>query len=456
MNTALMHITGKFTIREALEKIDLNQQGCIFTTDENGKVCGVATDGDIRRGLLNGLSLDNAVELCANTQFVHAGPGDSREQLLKKLDQKIRVIPVLDAAGTLVDVVTKNRLPGQKEQKVYTRAKAPVRISFGGGGSDLTHYFMQSGGAVINATISLFSHATLHKRDDLRVCIHSHDLQGTLEGENLEEVCRQEGSFGLIQSVLKTIQPDFGFELYLHSDFPMKSGLGGSAVVAAAILGCFNELRIDKWSPYEIAELAYQAERHNLGVAGGWQDQYATIFGGINFMEFRADQNLIHPLKMNADILNELEECLVLCNTGTIHESGAVHDDQRKEMEKADIRTLVDKNVALTYTMRNMLLRGQLKAFAEALHQGWQYKRQFSAAISNPDLDALYDFAMANGALGGKLLGAGGGGFFLFFVPAKAKHQLMTALESKGKKVTPFRFEQEGLRSWQMRDNFGQ
>jgi len=456
MNTLLMQINGKAAIREALERIDQNLQGCIFTVDDNEKVIGVATDGDIRRGLLNGLSLDSAVQLCANTAFVHAAAADSREQILKKLDQKIRVIPLLDAAGRLQDVFTKDRFPGQKEQKVYTRAKAPVRISFGGGGSDLTHYFMQSGGAVINATISLFSHATLHKRDDFRVRIHSHDLQGTLEGANLEEACRQEGRFGLIQSVLKTIQPDFGFDLYLHSDFPMKSGLGGSAVVAAAILGCFNELRIDKWSTYEIAELAYQAERHNLGVAGGWQDQYATIFGGINFMEFRADQNLIHPLKMNTDILNELEECLLLCNTGIIHESGAVHDDQRKEMEKADIRNLVDKNVALTYTMRNMLLRGHLKAFAAALHQGWEYKRQFSAAISNAELDALYDFAIDNGALGGKLLGAGGGGFFLFFVPATAKHQLMTALESKGKRVTPFRFEQEGLRSWQMRDSFGQ
>ena len=452
MNITLMRIDGKSSVKEALERIDKNLQGCIFIIDETEKVTGVATDGDIRRGLLNGLTLDSAVHLFANISFVYAELTDSREKLLKKLDQKIRVIPVLDLDGRLKDVYTKDRLPGQKEQKVYTRAKAPVRISFGGGGSDLTHYFMQSGGAVINATISLFSHATLHRRDDSRVRIHSHDLNAVLEGSSLEEVCRQEGRFGLIQSVLKTINPDFGFELYLHSDFPMKSGLGGSAVVASAILGCFNELRIDKWSPYEIAELAYQAERHNLGVAGGWQDQYATIFGGINFMEFRADQNLIHPLKMNTDILNELEECLVLCNTGTTHESGAVHDEQRKEMEKADIRALVDKNVVLTYTMRNMLLRGQLKAFAAALHQGWQYKRQFSSAISNPELDALYDFAMVNGALGGKLLGAGGGGFFLFFVPAIAKHQLMKALEQKGKLVTPFRFEQEGLRSWLVRD----
>jgi D-glycero-alpha-D-manno-heptose-7-phosphate kinase len=311
---------------------------------------------------------------------------------------------------------------------------------------------MQSGGAVINATISLFSHATLRKRDDLSVFIHSSDLDATIEAANLEEVCKIPGSFGLIQSVLKTINPDFGFELYLHSDFPMKSGLGGSAVVASSILGCFNEFRIDKWNHYEIAELAYQAERLSLGVAGGWQDQYATIFGGINFMEFRADQNLIHPLKMNADVLYELEESLVLCNTGTTHESGDVHNDQRQEMQRDDIRKLVEKNVMLTYNMRNMLLRGQLHSFANALNQGWQYKKQFSSRISNQQLDDLYDYAMENGAWGGKLLGAGGGGFFIFFVPASSKHKLMKALKERGKQVIPFRFESEGLRSWQTRE----
>jgi len=239
----------------------------------------------------------------------------------------------------------------------------------------------------------------------------------------------------------------------LYSDFPMKSGLGGSAVVASSIFGCFNEFRIDKWNHYEIAELAYQAERLSLGIAGGWQDQYATIFGGINFMEFKAEQNLIHPLKLNEDVINELEECLILCDTDTMHESGDVHEDQKKEMNKSAIKDLVDKNVELTYKMRNMLLRGQLHDFAQALDLGWEYKKQFSSQISNQDLDAIYTHAKANGSLGGKLLGAGGGGFFLFFVPAKDKNRLMKAMEQIGKRAVPFRFEQNGLRSWSVRED---
>lgn len=452
MNIEIFIVNSSDSIRTALEKIEQNHLGTIFVAGDGQSVIGMATDGDIRRGLLGGLSLDQPVSACCNTSFVSVRTSTHREHILKLFDSKIRVIPVLDERGVLRNVYTRDNLPHQSENRVYTRAKSPVRISFGGGGSDLTHYFINSGGAVINATISLFSHATLRKRDDSRIIIESGDLNDRLEADNLEQALAIPGHFGLIQSVLKTIRPDYGFELYLYSDFPMKSGLGGSAVVASSIFGCFNEYRIDKWSNYEIAELAYQAERLSLGIAGGWQDQYATIFGGINFMEFRAEQNLIHPLKLNADILNELEESLILCDTGTTHDSGNVHDDQKKEMSKSAIKELVDKNVELTYSMRNMLLRGQLREFAEALDLGWQYKKQFSSQISNNALDDVYNHARANGALGGKLLGAGGGGFFLFFVPANTKNRLMSAMQEIGKRTVPFRFEQEGLRSWSVRE----
>lgn len=452
MNTESFTISSAASIREALAKIENNKLGTIFITSDTNAVVGMATDGDIRRGLLGGLNLDQPISACCNTKFISVAGNTSREQILKLIDNKIRVIPVLDAEHRLCNVYTRDNLPKHGEFNVYTRAKSPVRISFGGGGSDLTHYFINNSGAVINATISLFSHATLKKRNDSRVIIESGDLNARLEAENLDEALSHQGQFGLIQSVLKTIHPEFGFELYLYSDFPMKSGLGGSAVVASSIFGCFNEYRIDKWSNYEIAELAYQAERLSLGIAGGWQDQYATIFGGINFMEFRADQNLIHPLKLNADVINELEECLILCDTATTHESGNVHEDQKQEMSKSDIKSLVDRNVELTYSMRNMLLRGQLLQFAHALDQGWQYKKQFSSKITNSDLDSVYDHARKNGALGGKLLGAGGGGFFLFFVPANAKNQLMNAMAGIGKRTVPFRFEQEGLRSWSVRE----
>jgi D-glycero-alpha-D-manno-heptose-7-phosphate kinase len=223
-------------------------------------------------------------------------------------------------------------------------------------------------------------------------------------------------------------------------------------VVSAAVLGCFNQFRQDRWDLHELAELAFQAERLYLGIAGGWQDQYATVFGGFNFMEFRMEQNIVHPLRIHEDTLLELEESLVLCDTGMPHESGDIHQDQRQHMQQDGIREKVQSNVELTYKMRNHLLRGRLLQFGQTLHESWQFKRQFSSKISNSRFDQIYEDARANGAVGGKLLGAGGGGFFLFFVTPFRKHQLVANLESSGLKTQPFRFEQEGLRAWSARE----
>jgi D-glycero-alpha-D-manno-heptose-7-phosphate kinase len=339
------------------------------------------------------------------------------------------------------------------EGAVYARARAPVRISFGGGGSDLTHYFSgNDGGAVINTTISLYCHATLRIRSDSKVVVNSLDLGETLQAQNLTEALSRPGRFGLIQAVLKAINPQFGFELFLHSDFPMNSGLGGSAVVSAAMLGCFNQFRRDEWDLYELSEIAYQAERHYLDVAGGWQDQYATVFGGFNFMEFRMDQNIVHPLRIHADTLLELEESLILCDTGTAHDSGDIHRDQRKQMASGQVREMVESNVRLSYEMRNELLRGRLLEFGQLLDTAWKFKRKFSEKISSSHLDQIYANAKAHGAIGGKLLGAGGGGFFLFYVPPFRKHELISHLNLAGLKVRPFRFEQIGLQSWTVRE----
>jgi D-glycero-alpha-D-manno-heptose-7-phosphate kinase len=452
VNLDLFLISETASLREALAQLDANHHGIILTTNGAGRATGLATDGDVRRKLLDGGSLDDRIASCVNTDFVWADSSTPRELLLKQLDHRIQVIPLLDPSGKLVGIVSRDYLPVQSEEPIYARARAPVRISFGGGGSDLTHFFAGEGGAVINTTISLYSHATLRKRDDAEVHIHSRDLGSSLLALDLQHALAQKGRFGLIQALLKAVHPDFGFELYLHSDFPMNSGLGGSAVVAAAVLGCFNQFRQDRWDSHELAELAFQAERLYLGVAGGWQDQYATVFGGFNFMEFRMDQNIVHPLRIPADVLLELEESLVLCDTGTPHDSGDIHQHQRQQMQQDGVRDKVQSNVELTYRMRNHLLRGRLFQFGQAMHEAWQFKRQFSSKISNPRLDGIYDEARAHGAIGGKLLGAGGGGFFLFYVTPFRKHELVARLEASGLNVRPFRFEQEGLRAWSARE----
>jgi len=451
MKLDIFLIDEKSSIKEALAKIDVNSHGIIFSQKRSGEIIGVATDGDIRRSLIAGLDLDSQLIECINKDFYWEHESVSRETLIKKLDHNIRAIPLLDDSMKLVDIITKDNLPEIEERPVYARSKSPVRISFGGGGSDLTHFFSDGIGAVINATISFYSHATLHIRDDSKIIINSLDLNATLKADNLEGLLKAPGDFGLIQAVIKTVNPERGFELDLHSDFPMSSGLGGSAVVAAAILGCFNEFRKDEWSLHELSELAYQAERLHQGIEGGWQDQYATIFGGFNFIEFQMDQNIVYPLRIPLDNLSELEESLVLCNTGIKHDSGNIHKDQRNQMKQKDVQAVVQKNVELCYKIRNQLLRGSLLEFGTSLNDAWQLKRRLSNAISNTHLDDIYTNAMSNGAIGGKLLGAGGGGFFLFFVPPSKKHDLLSHLTSAGLEVKPFRFESEGLKSWKVR-----
>lgn len=452
MNLNLFLIAENAPLREALIKIEANHYGIILTVDSDKVVTGLATDGDVRRKLLEGASLDDSIASCTNPEFVWADQSTSRELLLKQLDHRIRVIPLLDAARRLTGIISRDHFPVQVEEPTYARARSPVRISFGGGGSDLTHFFAGEGGAVINTTISLYSHATLRVRNDEQVIIHSRDLGESLYAQDLQGVFSQKGKFGLIQALLKAVHPDFGFELFLHSDFPMNSGLGGSAVVSAAVLGCFNQFRQDRWDLHELAELAFQAERLYLGVAGGWQDQYATVFGGFNFMEFRMDQNIVHPLRIHPDILLELEESLILCDTGNPHDSGDIHQHQRQQMQQEGILQKVQSNVELTYRMRNHLLRGRLLQFGQSLHEAWMFKRQFSSKISNSRLDQIYEDACNHGAVGGKLLGAGGGGFFLFYVPPFRKHELIDNIEAAGLKIHPFRFEQEGLRAWSARE----
>ena len=430
------------SIRSALLKVEQNHFGIIFVQSDAGKIVGVATDGDIRRGLLKGATLDDDISSCTNSEYVWATVDTSREQLIKRLDGHIRFIPILDGLGRLTSIISKDYLPLDDEKAVYIRSRAPVRVSFGGGGSDLTHYFENSTGAVINTAVSIYSHGVMRVRDDTKIIIRSLDLGATLTASSLEDALVKKGPFGLIQSLMHVVQPKYGFELCLNSDFPVGSGLGGSATLSAVVLGCFNMLRRDKWSQHELAEIAFQAERLHLGVAGGWQDQYAAVFGGFNFIEFHPDENIVSPIKLQPDIAMELEESLILCDTGIDHHSGNIHVDQKQTMASEAVQQLVKKNVELTYLTRKYLLKGDLVKFAECLDSAWRLKRNFSSMISSEHIDAIYEGALENGALGGKLLGAGNGGFMMFFAPKEKHNNITNALKDLRK--VPFSFDKNG------------
>lgn len=441
------------TIRAGLAKIDLNGIGMVFIVDSETRVIGVASDGDIRSAMLNGSELSDSIQGVFNRDFKWSLASESREVILKSLDSEIKAIPLLDEDMRLTDVATANSFSLYLEKNTFARSKAPVRVSFSGGGSDLTHYFMSSDrGAVINATISLYCHATLRPRNDKKIIINSFDLDETIEYQHLDNMLSRDDSFGLFRSLIKLIKPDFGFDLTVKSDFPPGSGLGGSSAVMVAVLGCFNEFRRDKWSDYELSEIAFQAERFDMGISGGWQDQYAAVFGGFNFIEFKKDNNLIHPLRLQDKTILELEESLVLFEISSGRDSGSIHDSQKIMMQDSKIQDLVRRNVDHSYDMKEKLLKGKLKDFGLGLDVAWNLKRQFSNKISNDKLDELYNFATEKGALGGKLLGSGGGGYFMFFVESLSKNSFLRSMKQRGFNATRFQFDDKGMQSWTMRD----
>jgi D-glycero-alpha-D-manno-heptose-7-phosphate kinase len=451
LDRTLVTIAETETIEEAFRRLNVNMLGILFAEDAGGRVVGAVTDGDIRRKLLDGSSIREQVATCVNRKFVWALAGGPREQILKLLDQRVHVVPILDTEHRLVDVFSRDLFQLDEESEVFARARSPVRVSFSGGGTDLTHYFVDNdGGAVINATIAMYAHATLRRRSDKSIRIYSHDFKQTVEAANLSELGGN-GDLALIKSVVRLIKPSYGFDLEVSADFPIGSGLGGSAVVSSAIIGCFNEFRSDQWDRHEIAEMAFQAERLMLNIPGGWQDQYATVFGGFNHMEFFSDQNTIVPLRLEPNIVAELEESLILCYTGLTRDGGAVHREQKTQHRSEDAVAAAARQKEVTREIRRHLLRGQLLDCGRLIDEAWHAKRRLSPAISSAELDGIYELAKANGAIGGKLLGAGGGGYFMFFVRPFERYPLITALKEKGLRCSRIAFEPNGLRTWKSR-----
>lgn len=440
------------TFLDCLAQIEKNTCGVVFFIDEEARVLGLLTDGDIRRAFLQGCLPSDDPSPHINRQFSFVEANHSRERLLKWFDQGKKFIPVL-AQGRLVDLIFPQTVLYQENKDILARAKSPVRISFGGGGTDLTAFFSNHGGAVLNATINLYAHCVLRKRADSSIVLISHDFQQEVRYPSLEEVVYDK-RLDLIKAAIQLLKPSFGFELEIFCDFPPHSGLGGSSAVLSAVISCFNEFREDKLKRHEIAELAFQAERIELSVTGGWQDQYATVFGGFNFIEFNEHQNEVFPLKIECDVISELEARLVLCYSGQEHPVGTIHDQQIQSLREPDKNRSLEyahRMKALAYGMKSSLLRAQLDCFGNQLHEGWELKKGLSQQVSSAYLDDIYEFARTQGAVGGKIVGAGGGGFFLFQAKIDKKGALTAALKQRGLLVKDFIFDDRGVRSWKMR-----
>jgi D-glycero-alpha-D-manno-heptose-7-phosphate kinase len=435
------------TILSAVDCIESSRFQTVFVIDKEDRLKGLITNGDLRRYLLSGGTTGATASACMNKSFRSVGTDTSREELLKLLDLGFSVIPKIDSEGRLLDLVTPEYEFASPETPILTRARAPVRISFGGGGSDLTYFFVDHPGAVLSTTVALYCHTTLIPRADKTIHIYSEDLNTQSHHSTLIDLLAGRNQ-DLLSSIVSVVKPNYGFDLYVRSDFPVGSGLGGSSAVAIAVVAAFNEMRLDRWTTYEVAELAFHAERVCFGVVGGWQDQYASAFGGFNLIELGDKKNLVHPIRLEAATKNELEECLILCDTQIKHNSGALHEKQREAYITEDKSSQLKEIVTICREMHRHLIRGELLDFGRCLHKAWTLKRSLSTSISNTEIENIYNAALSAGALGGKLLGAGAGGFFLFFVQPQYRQAVSNRLKEMNCKLSTFKFENEGVTSW--------
>jgi D-glycero-alpha-D-manno-heptose-7-phosphate kinase len=345
------------------------------------------------------------------------------------------------------------------------RSRSPVRITFGGGGTDISPYDQNHGGVCINATINRYVYCSLKLRDDKKINIKSDiiNLHGGFETyedsfDNVRDIeVIEEDTLKLIKAVLLEMNPCYGFDLYVRSEIPPHSGLGASASLSVSIIGIFNHLRKkDRLSRHEIAEKAFEIERDRLGNSGGRQDQYATVFGGINFYEFGDEKNVkVNPVEMNKNDLLELEKNLLIVSSGRrAKSSGNIHKEETEKgfFEKEDkVKRLHEIKESAIETEFN-LRRGNLKRFGELIVMGWERKKQFNPDVSSAYIDALIEEARVNGAIGARLMGAGGGGHLLIYSNPDKEHKIREVLAERGAKSIDFSFDFEGLRVWEVEE----
>jgi len=326
-------------------------------------------------------------------------------------------------------------------------ARSPVRISFGGGGTDLPGYYELFGGAVLSAAINKYFYSILRTRGDGRVQVISSDLRVFENWQDIANLPAQSSELEIPLAVLKELKSKVSVDLFLASEIPPGTGLGSSASVCVNILQALTTYLHQPLSKYELAERAFHIARNVLGRHVGKQDEYAAAFGGLNYISFHSDGSAqVEPLDLDKEILQEFQSNLLLFFTGSAHHSWTILREQEQSTRaqiSATVHALHDGK-ALGLRMREALQTAQLQLFGELLHAAWEAKRRVSAKITTPRIDQLYSLAREQGALGGKVTGAGGGGFLLLYCEKPYRDAVRRALGSEGVHEMAFAFDMQG------------
>ena len=339
---------------------------------------------------------------------------------------------------------------------MIVRARAPLRLGLAGGGTDVSPYSDLHGGRVLNATIGLYAYCTLEPSPDATVEIRATDLGETFRapaGAPLETT----GPLMLHKGIVNRLARQFpaagplAVRLTTHADVSAGSGLGTSSTLVVAMLQAFNEWLRLGLGEYEVARLAFEIEREEVGLSGGKQDQYAAAFGGFNFMEFDASGRVIvNPLRVKDWVVNELEASTVLYHTGQSRDSARIIDEQVANAASPASRSVeaMHRLREDAVVMKEQLLTGDLRGFSERLGHSWEAKKRLAHSVTNPTIDRAFEVALGAGAHAGKVSGAGGGGVAMFLVDPATKPAVLAALGELPGRVLPFHFVHRGAEAW--------
>ncbi len=335
------------------------------------------------------------------------------------------------------------------------RSKAPFRLGLAGGGTDVSPYCDLHGGAILNVTVSLYAHTTIQTLNEPKIKFNSIDQNRILEFDILNSIPPTDGfelQIGLFNYLLqKNKLNNSGLQITTSMDVPAGSGLGTSSTLMVSMLKCYAELLGLPYGDYDLAHKAYEIERIHLQLAGGRQDQYAATFGGVNFMEFyKDDKVIVNPLRIKHEYLNELENNIILYFTASSRSSSEIIKEQVKNVSEKNQQSIeaMHQLKEQSKMMKEALLRGKLHEIGEILDFGFEQKKKMAHNISNSTLDEIYECAKNAGATGGKISGAGGGGFMFFYCPGISKYKVIENLKKFGGEIRPYQFTPLGARSW--------
>jgi D-glycero-alpha-D-manno-heptose-7-phosphate kinase len=338
------------------------------------------------------------------------------------------------------------------------RARAPLRLGLGGGGTDLSPFCDLYGGYVLNATIDMYAYAMIETRTDGKLRIVASDINQKFEGAAASPLALDE-TLALHKAVYARITRQFcdgkaiALTLTTYCEAPPGSGLGSSSTLVVAMVKAFVEFLGLPLGEYDIARLAYEIERVDLKLSGGRQDQYAATFGGFNFMEFYEDERVIvNPLRIKNWILSELESSLVLFYTGSSRFSAKIIDEQISNVARGDLESLAAthelKRDALM--MKEAVLKGDFVKFSTYMERSWQAKKQTAKSVTTDRIEEIYNLAKDAGAIAGKVSGAGGGGFIMFIVDPTKRMAVIEALAHTEGQIKACHFTKHGTEGWRL------